>query len=109
MQPMLVQVPPSAGLPSGVFQSSMQAVARPSCAARIAATYPPGPPPMTTTSNVCAMDSALQVEKETRRIFERFLDRDQRQHRFAAVDDAVIVGEREVVDRPNDDLAVLNH
>ena len=23
---------------------------RPSCAARIAATYPPGPPPMTTTS-----------------------------------------------------------
>jgi len=31
---MLVQVPPSAGLPSGVFQSSMQTVFSPSCAAR---------------------------------------------------------------------------
>ena len=29
---------------------STQAVFSPSCAARIAATYPPGPPPMTTTS-----------------------------------------------------------
>jgi len=38
MQPMLVQVPPRAGFPSAVFQSSMQAVFNPSCAARIAAT-----------------------------------------------------------------------
>ena len=37
MQPTLVQVPPSAGLPSAPFHSSMQAVFRPSWAARIAA------------------------------------------------------------------------
>jgi len=37
MQPMLVQVPPSAGLPSLFFHSSMQAVLKPSCAARMAA------------------------------------------------------------------------
>ena len=37
MQPTLVQVPPSAGLPPARVQSSMQAVAKPSCAARIAA------------------------------------------------------------------------
>src|SRR3981081_4199384 len=55
MQPTLVQVPPGAGLPSAVFQSSTQAVLNPSCAARIAAMYPPGPAPMTTTSNVSDM------------------------------------------------------
>jgi hypothetical protein len=37
MQPMLVQVPPSAGPPLSFFHSSMQAVLKPSCAARIAA------------------------------------------------------------------------
>ena len=37
MQPTLVQVPPGAGLPSARVQSSMQAVVKPSCAARIAA------------------------------------------------------------------------
>ena len=37
MQPTLVQVPPRAGFPSAPRHSSMQAVLRPSCAARIAA------------------------------------------------------------------------
>ncbi len=37
MQPTLVQVPPGAGLPSLRDQSSMQAVVKPSCAARMAA------------------------------------------------------------------------
>ncbi len=37
MQPTLVQVPPGAGLPSAVVQSSMQAVLKPSWAARMAA------------------------------------------------------------------------
>src|SRR2546427_2558857 len=55
MQPTLVHAPPSAGLPSAPRHSSTQAVFSPSCAARIAATYPPGPPPITTTSNVWAM------------------------------------------------------
>ncbi len=37
MQPTLVQVPPGAGPPLSFFHSSMQAVAKPSCAARMAA------------------------------------------------------------------------
>jgi hypothetical protein len=37
MQPTLVQVPPGAGLPAGVLHASMQAVLKPSWAARIAA------------------------------------------------------------------------
>jgi hypothetical protein len=38
MQPTFKQVPPSAGLPSLPMKASTQAVFRPSCAARIAAT-----------------------------------------------------------------------
>ena len=38
MQPTLRQVPPSAYSPFSFFHSSMQAVLKPSCAARIAAT-----------------------------------------------------------------------
>src|SRR3954469_10983422 len=45
MQPTRRQVPPS----SGSF--SMQTTFAPSCAARIAAVYPPGPPPRTATSH----------------------------------------------------------
>jgi len=37
MQPTLVQVPPGAGPPLSFFHSSMQAVLKPSCAARMAA------------------------------------------------------------------------
>ena len=45
MQPTRRQVPPRSG------SSSMQAVFAPSWAARIAAVYPPGPPPRTATSH----------------------------------------------------------
>src|SRR5687767_7248527 len=48
MQPQLRHVPPSDGW------RSTTAVLRPSCAARIAATYPPVPAPITTTSYSCA-------------------------------------------------------
>src|SRR5687768_6033114 len=44
MQPQIKQVPPS------VFCFSTTATLRPNCAARIAATYPPVPAPITTTS-----------------------------------------------------------
>src|SRR5258708_2992631 len=46
MQPMLRQVPPR------YLSFSTMAVFSPSCAARIAATYPPGPEPLLTTSNL---------------------------------------------------------
>jgi hypothetical protein len=45
MQPTRRHVPPSSG------SCSMQTVFAPSCAARIAAVYPPGPPPRTATSH----------------------------------------------------------
>src|SRR5689334_5982121 len=45
MQPTLRQVPPR-------YSRSTQAVFMPNCAARIAATYPPGPAPITTRSKV---------------------------------------------------------
>ena len=51
---------------------------------------------------------SLQVQQHSRRIFEGFLDRDQRQHRFAAVDDPMIVGLGEIVHRPYDDLSVFD-
>src|SRR6476646_5448975 len=46
MQPMLRHVPPNAG------RLSMHATRDPSWAARRAATYPPGPPPITIKSNM---------------------------------------------------------
>src|SRR5439155_18946930 len=51
IQPMCRQVPPRAG------HFSTRAVFSPSCAARMAATYPPGPLPMTVTSKLIC-DSA---------------------------------------------------
>src|ERR1700687_4253137 len=53
--------------------------------------------------------ACLDVENQAGRILERFLDGDERQHRLAPIDDAVVVRERQVVDRPDHDLAVLDH
>ena len=50
MQPTRRQVPPSSG------SCSTQTTLAPSCAARIAAVYPPGPPPSTATSHFIAAD-----------------------------------------------------
>jgi hypothetical protein len=46
MQPTFKQVPPNVGY------FSMMVVLNPNCAARMAATYPPGPEPITATSVV---------------------------------------------------------
>src|SRR5688572_20610997 len=53
MQPQMRQVPPSA------FCRSTTATFFPSCDARMAATYPPVPAPITTTSYACAMSNPL--------------------------------------------------
>src|SRR5476651_2256525 len=70
MQPTLRQVPPRASSPFAFFQPSMHAVFRPSCAARTAAMYPPGPEPMTTTSNVCAMGMSVLLSRCVRGLLE---------------------------------------
>src|SRR5690606_24521701 len=51
IQPTFKQVPPLTPLPSSLRHFSTHAVFKPSWAARIAATYPAGPEPITTTSN----------------------------------------------------------
>ncbi len=50
---MLRQVPPS------VARFSTQATFMPSCAARMAQTYPPGPEPMTMTSKESGMEAPM--------------------------------------------------
>lgn len=53
MQPRLRQVPPN------VLSRSMSATVLPSCAARNAVEYPPGPAPMMTMSKCCSVMPAL--------------------------------------------------
>src|SRR5205823_7445931 len=56
MQPMRRHVPPSSG------SRSMHTVFAPSCAARIAAVYPPGPPPRTATSASITLDRTSPLQ-----------------------------------------------
>src|SRR5262245_63381004 len=96
MQPMRRQVPPRS------CSFSTQATFRPSCAARIAATYPPGPAPMMTRS--CCFWSMSNFEQNPRRILEQPLDVPEKGNRFAAVDDAVVVSQRHIHHRTNDNF-----
>ena len=114
MQPTLVHVPPGAGLPPARVQSSMQAVLKPSCARADRGDVAAGAGADHDDVELFSHGRSPtrrphRVEQQPRRIFERFLDRDQRQHRLAAVDDPVVVRLREVVHRPHDDLPVLDH
>src|SRR5690606_31295349 len=124
-QPTRRQVPPRAGLPSLPRAASTQAVFRPSWAARMAAWYPAGPAPMTTTSNCSLMKESLRFPSRRRRegrggsrpgsepqqhpvrILELVLDVHQEQHGILAVDDAVVVAQGDVHHRRDHDLAVL--
>src|SRR5262245_23217607 len=97
MHPMRRHVPPRS------CSFSTQATFRPSCAARMAATYPPGPAPVMTRS--CCFCSMSDFEQNPRRIFEQPLDVAEEGDRFAAVDDPVVVSQRHVHHRTNDDLS----
>src|SRR6185503_19752961 len=100
MQPMLRHVPPK------VPRLSMQALFSPSWPARMAALYPPGPPPMTTTSNCWAISD---VQQQALRVFEVFLHAHEERYRFAAIDQAVIVGQRQIHHRADFHLVVDSH
>ena len=50
----------------------------------------------------------LDIEQQAGRIFQRLFHRDQTQHRFTAVNDAVVVAHRQLVHRTNHDLAVFD-
>src|ERR1700732_5310843 len=49
--------------------------------------------------------NSSQIQHQPRRIFQAFLDANQERHRFLAVDDAVIVGQRQIHHRAYLDLA----
>ena len=53
--------------------------------------------------------NALQLQHEPLRIFQAFLDAHEEGHGFLAVDDAVIVAERQIHHRPDHDLAAAHH
>src|SRR5437588_11981932 len=68
----------------------------------MAATYPPGPEPIITTSNF----SISKIERQLLRVLDAFLHFNQKRDRFFAVDRAMIVAEREIHHRPHFRLAV---
>src|SRR5512137_628698 len=49
------------------------------------------------------------LEQQARRVLQRLLHRHERQHRLAAIDDPMVVGQRKVVHRTDDDLPVLDN
>jgi hypothetical protein len=51
----------------------------------------------------------LNLKHQPCRVFQALFDSDQELDRFTAVDDAVVVGQRDVHHRAHDDLAVHHH
>src|SRR5438045_2540827 len=51
----------------------------------------------------------LQIQHQPSRVFQNVFHLDQERHRLAAVDDTVIVGQREIHHRPYLDLAGNHH
>src|SRR5688572_15557490 len=100
MQPQFRQMPPGRS-------RSMQATLKPSCAPRMAATYPPGPAPTTTRSNFSAM--AVSLESQGDGTFQDRDDRGQQLGAQRAVDDPVVTRQRQRHALPDDDLIVLHH
>src|SRR3954469_6535217 len=98
MQPMRRHVPPSCD------SFSTHATLSLSCAARMAAVYPPGPAPITTRSCWFAMRSDFQ--KDSRRTFDIVLNAFQKCHRLTAIDDAVVVAQSDIHHRTNNHLAL---
>src|SRR5436305_10339009 len=81
MHPTFRQVPPRCSF-------SISATEAPSWAARIAATYPPGPPPITTMSKLSGM--GLPLHEDQVRLLEYLLDPGEEQGGRVAVDDPVV-------------------
>ena len=53
-------------------------------------------------------ENSLQINQQAGGVFDRFLDRLQCSHRLAAVDQAVVIAERQIHHRADDDLAVAD-
>src|SRR5205823_10842029 len=72
--------------------SSIAATDNPSCAQRMAETYPPGPVPTTTTSKVFAIAG---LDQQAEGFFEQPLDVLQEARAHRAIHHAVVAGERQ--------------
>src|SRR6185295_17806644 len=99
MQPQLRQTPPGRS-------SSTVATESPSWAQRMAATYPPGPVPTTTTSKGCV---AMRLDQEPQGLFEQPLHVLQEPGAHRAVHHAMIARDRHLHAAPHAELAVLHH
>src|SRR5262245_17174144 len=99
MQPQFRQMPPGRS-------ASTTATFLPSCAARMAETYPPGPEPTTTTST-CSL--AIGLDQETQRRLQRRFEVGQEPGAHGAVHHPVIARERHLHALADRQLAVHHH
>src|SRR5262245_45579836 len=102
MHPQLPQTPPG-------LSRSTTAVRSPSWAARIAATYPPGPAPTTIRSYSGMAFAGARSEEERERLLEEHLQPAQESPREHPVDDAVIAGERDRHRPARHDASLAHH
>src|SRR6059036_1345130 len=99
MQPQLRHTPPGRS-------SYTAATERPSCAHRMAATYPPGPVPTTTTSKAWF---ATGLDEEAQRLFEETLHVLEEACPHGAVHHPVVARDGHLHASPHPDLAALGH
>ena len=97
MQPMLRQVPPSVSRFS--TQATLQAELSRADSADIAARAGAD------DDQIEGVAHDQSPSRSPSRIFDRFLDPDEEGHRFLAVDDPVVIGQRQIHHRPDLDLA----
>src|SRR5436309_12348576 len=108
MQPRLRQVPPRRSF-------SMRVTCAPSWAARIAATYPPGPPPITATSVSMATVKSFPrtfagqpLDEEMVRAFEQLPNSAEKLGGRCAIDDPVVEGQAQPHRRASYQLSLAN-
>src|SRR6266850_248884 len=91
MQPRYRHTPP------GLISGSMRVTFMPRSAARNAAAYPPGPPPITATRKFGVFDIVvfLSLNRQQEWLLESFRDPAQETRGVGAIDQPVIVRERE--------------
>src|SRR5712691_5740839 len=123
MQPMFTHTPPS-------FSCSTTAVLSPSCAQRMAQTYPAGPPPRTMTSKDCAKIYSLRggllegwtvgtcliptfqqsnLQQHSQRVLEHLFQSLQIRGARCPVDHPVITAHRDPQPAPHDDAIAVGH
>src|SRR3954470_3227567 len=125
--PLLAAISATTSSAAVLLLASPTTIRKPRAAAAIAVARPMPrlPPVMTTTLSVTrasivrhapsrkatalAEHQRSEIEHQARRIFQALLDADKEGHGFLAVDDAVIVGQRQIHHRADLDLAADDH